>query len=77
MILGEGFRLGLGGMVPGFVATVLLTGSISSQLYGVGARDPLSLIVVTLLLAGISLLACWIAARRALQVDPAVALRSE
>ena len=77
MILGEGFRLVLGGIVAGFLATVLLTGFISSQLYGISARDPLSLMLVTLLLAAISLLACWIAARRALRVDPAVALRAE
>ena len=77
MILSEGFRLVLGGIVAGFIATVLLTGFISSQLYGISARDPLSLMLVTLLLAAISLLACWIAARRALHVDPAVALRTE
>ena len=50
---------------------------ISSQLYGVSARDPLSLILVTALLAVISLLACWMAAQRALHVDPAIALRAD
>jgi ABC-type lipoprotein release transport system permease subunit len=50
---------------------------ISSQLYGVSARDPLSLILVTALLAIVSLFACLLAGRRALRVDPAVALRAD
>jgi putative ABC transport system permease protein len=43
----------------------------------VSGRDPFSFVVVSLLLATISLLACWVAARRALKVDPVIALRSE
>ncbi len=77
MILSEGLRLILGGIVIGFVAAFSLVKLISSQLYGVSARDPLSLIFVTAVLAAISLLACWMAARRALQIDPAIALRGD
>jgi putative ABC transport system permease protein len=77
MILGEGLRLVLAGLGAGFVATFALVQLISSQLYGVSAHDPLSLSLVTLLLALISLLACWLAARRATRVDPMVALRYE
>jgi putative ABC transport system permease protein len=77
MILTEGFRLVCVGIGLGFVATLALMKLISSQLYGVSARDPLSLILVTALLAIISLLACLMAAQRALRVDPAVALRSD
>ena len=50
---------------------------ISAQLYGVSARDPLSLILVTALLGFISLLACWMAAQRALHVDLAIARRAD
>jgi putative ABC transport system permease protein len=77
MILAEGLRLVLGGIVIGVLATLAMIKLISSQLYGVSARDPLSLIFVTALLAIISLLACWMAARRALRVDPARALRAD
>jgi putative ABC transport system permease protein len=77
MILTEGFRLVLGGIGLGFVGTFAMIKLISSQLYGVSARDPLSLILVTMLLAVISLAACWMAARRATRVDPIQALRAE
>ncbi|HEX8489907.1 MAG TPA: ABC transporter permease [Chthoniobacterales bacterium] len=77
MILTEGLRLVLGGVVIGFIAAFALVNLISSQLYGVSARDPLSLVLVTALLAIISLLACLLAARRALRVDPAIALRAD
>ena len=62
MILTEGLRLVLGGIVIGFVAAFAMVKLISSQLYGVSARDPLSLILVTALLVVISLPACWRAA---------------
>jgi putative ABC transport system permease protein len=77
MILSEGFRLVLGGIGLGLLATFALMKLISTQLYGVSARDPLNLILVTALLAVISLLACWTAARRARYVDPAIALRAD
>jgi putative ABC transport system permease protein len=77
MILTDGFRLVLGGIGIGFLATFAMIQLISSQLYGVRAQDPLNLILVTALLAVISLLACWMAARRALHVDPANALRAD
>jgi putative ABC transport system permease protein len=77
MILTEGFRLVLGGIGLGFLATFAMVRLISTQLYGVSARDPLSLILVTALLAMISLFACLLAAKRALHVDPAIALRAD
>ncbi|HMG12450.1 MAG TPA: FtsX-like permease family protein, partial [Gemmatimonadaceae bacterium] len=77
MILTEGFRLVLGGIGVGLLAALAMVRLISAQLYGVSARDPLSLILVTALLAIISLLACFMAAQRALHVDPAIALRAD
>ncbi len=50
---------------------------IRSLLFGVSAFDPLTLVAVTLLLAAVSLFACWIPARRATRVDPLEALRYE
>jgi ABC-type lipoprotein release transport system permease subunit len=50
---------------------------IAGQIYGISERDPLSFAVVSLILAGISLLGCGIAARRATKVDPIQALRAE
>ena len=77
MILGEGVRLIVVGLVVGIIATAFLIRLISSQLYGVGSKDPVSIVLVSVLLATISLLACGMAARRALRIDPAVALRTD
>ena len=77
MVLNEGLRLVLVGLGLGFLAMCAVMKLISSQLYGVSARDPLSLILVTALLAIISLLACLMAAQRAFRVDPAIALRAD
>jgi len=75
--LTKGFRLVLSGIALGLLATFAMVSLISPQLYGVSASDPLSLILVTARLALISLLACLLAAQRALHVDPAIALRAD
>jgi predicted permease len=77
MVLGQGMRVALLGVAIGLAAALGLTRLIASQLYGVGANDPLTLGTVTMLLILIALLACYLPARRAMRVDPMVALRYE
>lgn len=77
MIFKEGIFLLMVGAGAGVLIALSLAKLLANQMYGVSERDPISFAVVSLLLAIISLLACWIAARRALKVDPIVALRLE
>ena len=77
LILGQGMRTALTGIVIGLVAAFALTRLMRNLLYSVSATDPLTFIAVTALLALVSLLACYVPARRAMQVDSLTALRSE
>ena len=77
MIFKEGTFLLAVGTAAGVAIALSLAKLFANQMYGVSERDPFSFAVVSLLLAMISLLACWIAARRALKVDPIVALQSD
>ena len=76
-VVGGGMGLAMLGLAIGVGAAFLLTGSLSDLLYEVGARDPLTFIVVTAVLAGAALLACLVPALRATRIDPMVALRYE
>ncbi len=80
MLIGQGLRLALAGIVIGAAAAFVLTrvlSSFSRLLYGVRASDPVTFIAVSLVLVSAALLACYIPARRAAQLDPMSALRHE
>jgi putative ABC transport system permease protein len=77
LIVEQGVRSALVGVGIGLAAALALTRFLSSQLFGVTARDPLTFAAVALLLIFIALLACWNPARRATKVDPLVAIKHE
>jgi putative ABC transport system permease protein len=77
LVVGQGAALAGAGLALGLVGAVLLTRLLASLLYGVGARDPLTLAGVAVTLGLAALITSDIAARRAAKVDPMVALRTE
>ena len=77
MILGEGLKLCLIGLVLGLLGALWLSRASSSLLFGVAPTDPLTLLTVSLLLTAVALSACYFPARRATKVEPVIALRHE
>jgi predicted permease len=77
LVLGHGVRLMLTGVAVGLVLSFALTRFLSSLLLGVTSTDALTFLSVALLLCAVALFACFIPARRAMRVDPMVALRYE
>jgi putative ABC transport system permease protein len=77
LVLGHGVRLAIAGVVLGVIGSLAASRLLSTLLFGVTARDPFTIVVVSLVLTFVALLACYIPARRATKVDPLVALRYE
>ena len=77
MVLRQGARLVALGLGIGVVAALVGGRALSTQLYGVDATDPVTLLLVVGLLAAVAFLACWLPARRAAGTDPMIALRHE
>jgi putative ABC transport system permease protein len=77
LVVGQGTKLALLGMTIGVIAALGLTRFLSSMLFGVTATNPLTFVAVAMILVGVALLASYVPARRAMKVDPMVALRYE
>ncbi|HTO97261.1 MAG TPA: FtsX-like permease family protein, partial [Myxococcales bacterium] len=77
LVVSDGLRLCVLGIAIGIALASGLARLLRGMLYGVESFDPLSYFGLTLLLALVALFACWLPARRAARVDPAVALRAE
>ena len=77
LVIGEGIKLSLIGAALGSLCAWLLARAASHLFYGVSASDPLIFLGVAATLMSVALVACWFPARRAMRVDPMIALRSE
>lgn len=77
LVLGEGARLAAIGLVIGVATSLAVTRLMSSLLFGIGSTDPLTFIVVAALVSLVAVVASYVPARRAMRVDPIVALRYE
>jgi putative ABC transport system permease protein len=77
MILGYGAGLALGGVAVGLLATFALTQLMRTLLYEVTSTNPLTIVTVAVLIMGVALTACYVPVRRAMRVDPMIALRYE
>jgi predicted permease len=75
MVLGQGMRLTAVGLLAGLVASFALTRLLQAQLFNVKPTDPATLAVVTIFIAAVALVACFLPAHRATRVDPMIMLR--
>jgi putative ABC transport system permease protein len=75
LVVGQGLRLAVVGLVVGLLLAALFTRMLASLLFGVSSTDPWTFLSVTTILALVAVIACYVPARRAVQVDPLVALR--
>jgi len=76
LVLALGGRLIIAGIAIGMATSLGLSQLMRSMLFGISARDPLTFVGVAALLAALSLVACYMPARRAMRVDPVIALRT-
>ncbi len=77
LVIGHGAKMALVGVAIGVAAALGLTRLMANQLFGVSAHDPLTFAGVAVLLIIVAVAACYIPARRAMRVDPMIALRHE
>jgi len=77
MVVRQGLGLAIAGAAVGLVCALIVSHLMAGMLYGVRPSDPVTFAGVALLLIGVALLACYIPARRAIRVDPLVALRHD
>jgi predicted permease len=77
LVVGQGMKLVLTGVMIGSIASFASMRLMKGLLFGIGATDPLTFVLVALLLVSVALLACYLPARRAAKVDPMIALRYE
>jgi putative ABC transport system permease protein len=77
LVMGQGLWMGAAGSAVGILGAIVLTRLMTKLLFGVAPTDPVTFVAVVLLMMLVVLLACFIPARRAMRVDPMVALRHE
>jgi len=77
LVIGQGVRLSVAGLVIGVVGALVLTRVLTSMLVGVAPTDPITFASMVLLFLAIAVVACWLPARRAASLDPTRALREE
>jgi putative ABC transport system permease protein len=77
LVLGQGMKLAVVGALIGLAGAVASSRALSTLLFGVSERDPVTYICVTAVLLAVAAIACWIPARRAAQIDPAITLRAD